>query len=274
VREQAARGARGIREEMPDQHRALFEKLPYLIVGAVEEGRPWATFLVGMPGFVHTPDARTLVVGATPRPGDPIGPALCAGAPVGVLGIELATRRRNRANGRIRSRDAAGFVVDVAESFGNCPQYIQARAPLGAFERGPVRVERGRAPTDAARAIVARADTAFLASADSESGRVDVSHRGGRPGFLRMEDSTIVLPDYPGNNFFMTLGNLEQNPRAGLAIVDFATGALLSLSGTTETRWTPGGDTEREVRITIEEVVLLENAIPFTWSGVSFARQL
>ncbi len=284
VRELAARIARGIRPEMPDQHRELFEKLPYLVVGGVHEGRPWASFLVGMPGFVHAPDPRTLVVGAVPVAGDPVAPALVAGAPVGVLGIELETRRRNRANGTVRSRDARGFTVAVNESFGNCPQYIQAREPLDAIERGPLRSspERGSL-SPRARSLVETADTLFLASADLATNRVDVSHRGGKPGFVRVDAradrAVLTMPDFSGNNFFMTLGNLERNPRAGLAIVDFASGALLSLTGTTETIW-EGPELEgfagaqRLVKITVEDGVLLENAIPFVWSDPEQARQL
>lgn len=279
VRDLAERGARGLRDAMPEQHRELFEKLPYLVIGAALEGRPWASFVFGMPGFVHTPDARTITIGALPLAGDPIRAALVAGAHAGVLGIELATRRRNRANGVVRSRDARGFVLDVEESFGNCPQYIQARAPLGAVERPPVvvRPERG-VLSPRAHALVANADTLFLASA-SASGRVDVSHRGGKPGFVRVDGAVLTLPDFAGNNFFMTLGNLEQSPRAGIALVDFTTGALLSLTGTTETIW-DGPElasfegAHRLVRITVEEGALLENAVPFVWTEAEPARQL
>ena len=49
------------------------------------------------------------------------------GAAIGLLGIDLRTRRRNRLNGVIRREGAAGFDVDVEQSYGNCPQYIQLR---------------------------------------------------------------------------------------------------------------------------------------------------
>ncbi|HVK75492.1 MAG TPA: hypothetical protein VM734_19315, partial [Kofleriaceae bacterium] len=124
-------GRKVIRAAMPDQHRELFGRLPYLVIGGVDAARrPWATLLAGPPGFVTTPDDRTLAIAAAPVDGDPLAAALVPGAPIAVLGIELATRRRNRANGTVAARAAGGLTIAVAQSFGNCPQYIQARAPL------------------------------------------------------------------------------------------------------------------------------------------------
>ncbi len=72
----------------------------------------------------------------------------------------------------------------------------------------------------------------FVASAaHREDGKfgVDVSHRGGQPGFLGLDaEDTIVVPDFRGNGFFQTIGNLLAFPRAGLLIPDFATGDLLA----------------------------------------------
>ena len=125
-------GRRMIRAYMPDEHRELFERLPYFVAAAADaQGRLWASMLVGEAGFVRTPDEHTLRLGALPTEGDPLRPLLQPGHPVGLLGIELTTRRRNRVNGHVIARDDAGFAVRVQQSFGNCPQYIQARTPLG-----------------------------------------------------------------------------------------------------------------------------------------------
>ena len=121
-------GRRVIRDHMPDQHRAFFAQLPWLIIGAVDAGgRPWASVLTGAPGFLQAPDPRLLSVRAQPVPGDPLGPALTEGTAIGGLGIEPHTRRRNRINGTITARRADSFDIRVDQSFGNCPQYIQAR---------------------------------------------------------------------------------------------------------------------------------------------------
>jgi predicted pyridoxine 5'-phosphate oxidase superfamily flavin-nucleotide-binding protein len=93
-------GGHNIRPFMPDQHRLFFAQLPFMLVGSVDRtGRPWASLLSGRPGFVQSPDPRLLHVAALPAPGDPLVEALVPGARVGMLGIELPTRRRNRSTG-------------------------------------------------------------------------------------------------------------------------------------------------------------------------------
>jgi predicted pyridoxine 5'-phosphate oxidase superfamily flavin-nucleotide-binding protein len=247
VREKVeAFGRRAIRDYMPEQHRTFFAQLPFIVVGSVDaKGRPWASLLVGPPGFVHSPDERTLVVRARPHPGDPLSGSLVSGASLALLGIELPTRRRNRANGHVIAPDEAGFTLRVEESFGNCPKYIQRRTPrIVSSDATPVdwTSERGGL-SEWARGLICAADTLFVASyADPEHGaakrRVDVSHRGGNPGFVHIaEDGTLTLPDFVGNFLFNTLGNLLANPRAGLVIPDFTTGDVLFLSGTTEIVW-------------------------------------
>jgi uncharacterized protein len=236
-------GGRAIRDVMPDQHRDFFAQLPFVVIGSVDrEGLPWASLLAGTPGFVHSPDPRRLVIAAQPPPGDPLHGALRPGAKLGILGIELPTRRRNRMNGRVVAIGETGFTIAVEQSFGNCPQYIQRRDYQPAPPRD-MRVESFTTLDDAARDLIAAADTCFVASfarggdASARYG-VDVSHRGGRPGFIGIDgDGALVIPDYAGNGFFNTLGNLVVNPRAGLLFVDFAGGDLLQLSGTTTIVW-------------------------------------
>ena len=234
-------GAKVIRPYMPDQHRAFFAQLPFLVAGAVDgQGDPWAGVLEGEPGFAVSPDPATLRVAAVPDADDPLRAGMGPDQPLGLLGIELHTRRRNRMNGRIAAWDGRRFEVAVAESFGNCPQYIQARdfhfsrSPALRFP-GPVRERTGLA--DADRALIARADTLFVATyADTgEAGRrVDVSHRGGKPGFVRIDGDTLTVPDFSGNRFFNTLGNMLLNPRAGLLFIDFERGDVLQVSGRAE----------------------------------------
>ena len=230
-----------IRDFMPDQHRGLFAQLPFLVVGVLDaEQHPWASIVAGLPGFVTSPHPRLLEIEANPIAGDPLSDALQVGAPLGILGIELPTRRRNRANGHVVARDEAGFSVHVRESFGNCPQYIQRR-DYAAFRPGPVPVEGLAGLPPEAADLVCRADTMFVASAAARAdGRfgIDVSHRGGQPGFLGIDaGGAIVVPDFRGNGFFQTIGNLVAFPRAGLLIPDFATGDLLQVTGDAEVIW-------------------------------------
>jgi len=231
-----------IRDHMPDQHRELFGKLPTLLAGAVDaDGQPWATMLHGPPGFVSTPDSRSMRVAALPAPEDPLQPLLTEGAAVGLLGLEPQTRRRNRANGTIAVASPEGFEIRVEQSFGNCPKYIQAREPRPEARAPGAAVALGPRLGADARALVRRADTLFIASASAarpgRTGRgagVDVSHRGGRPGFVQVTDTAaglrLTLPDYSGNRLFNTFGNLVAWPFAGLLFVDHASGSLLHLA--------------------------------------------
>jgi predicted pyridoxine 5'-phosphate oxidase superfamily flavin-nucleotide-binding protein len=232
-----------IRDYLPDQHRELFAQLPFIVAGSVDpDGQPWATLLTGVPGFVHSPEPRRLRVQHACDPHDPAWRGIHTGAALGVLGIELPTRRRNRVNGTVK-RDAAGFELQVDQSFGNCPRYIHPRS-LGPAPAEPAAVECAAAADHLnaldAEAIeqIRHADTLFVASYLDAAGepphrQVDVSHRGGPAGFVQVAaDGTLTVPDYAGNGFFNTLGNLLENPRAGLTFVDFDTGDVLQLSGT------------------------------------------
>jgi predicted pyridoxine 5'-phosphate oxidase superfamily flavin-nucleotide-binding protein len=237
-------GPRNIRRFMPDQHRLFFAQLPFLVAGSVDRGgATWASLLAGPPGFASSPDPKTLHIAARPVAGDPLAEAMRPGAPLGLLGIELPTRRRNRMNGRITAVDGSGLSVAVEQSFGNCNQYIQRREYVWTAPSARVpHVDALRTIDDEARTLIQSADTCFVASASSAEPSptegVDVSHRGGRPGFIGIDgDGALVIPDYAGNRFFNTLGNLLVNPRAGLLFLDFARGDLLQLTGRTDIVW-------------------------------------
>lgn len=272
-------GRRVIRQFMPDQHRQFYAQLPYLIVGTVDAaGCPWASILVGAPGFVASPDDRTLQVAAKPLFGDPLAGTLADGIDIGLLGIELPTRRRNRMNGIITKTHSEGFEVQVRQSFGNCPKYIQARtSELEEFDPATPTVHRVETLGEIERTAIASADTLFIATAyqptaTAASSGVDVSHRGGKPGFVRIdEDDTLTVPDFPGNCLFNTFGNLEVNPKAGLLFIDFATNDLLYLTGTAEVIW-EGSEiktyqgAERLLRFHPNWGYRVEGSLPLRWS--------
>jgi len=227
----------GIRAFMPDQHRRFFEALPYLFLGVSDsDGWPLATMLAGAPGFLTAPDPWTLAIDGRPADDDPAAGAIAVDAEIGLLGIELATRRRNRANGRVAAPHAGGFTVAVEESFGNCPQYIQVRTVRRTGPRVPQLRETLADLDQPAQALITRADTFFVASR-ARAGGADVSHRGGRPGFVGLSGDTLVIPDFRGNRYFNTLGNLLGEPRAGLLFVDFESGDMLQLQGRAEIEW-------------------------------------
>ncbi|BCH26181.1 pyridoxamine 5'-phosphate oxidase family protein [Mesorhizobium sp. L-8-3] len=231
----------GIRAFMPDQHRSFFELLPYLFVATTDaQGWPLATMLTSAPGFVHSPDPVTLRVNALPDRHDPAAGSIIEGAELGILGLDLSTRRRNRANGRVSGLDDQGFTVAVHQSFGNCPQYIQGRVVRSKASAGRG-VEQMTSLDVEAMAMIRQADTFFVASRSrpgiSAAGGVDISHRGGRSGFVQVEGDVLTIPDYRGNRYFNTLGNLLGEPRAGLLFIDFETGDLLQLQGLATIDW-------------------------------------
>lgn len=273
-------GSRAIRDFMPEQQRIFYGQLPFLLVGAVDEsGAPWGTLLQGEPGFVSSPNAKALRVASRPGTGDPVGPALAAGASVGLLGIELRTRRRNRMNGTVALLDDEGFTVTVGHAFGNCPQYIQTRTvsfirPSHPQLDGPI--EDARSLDAAAAAMIAAADTFFVTSYVDIDGEptqrsVDTSHRGGRPGFVRVDGNVLTIPDFAGNCYFNTLGNFLKNPRAGLLFVDFHKGDVLQLTGTAEVVF-EGAElaffqgAERLWRFKVEQLVRRRAALALRWT--------
>ena len=123
-------GQRFIRDHLPDEHRAFYEGLPYLLIGSVDaSSRPWASVLVGRVGFAASADPHTLTINTRRIFGDPLDENLSEGSPVGVLGIDYSTRRRNRLTGKIATLADDCLEIHVDQTFGNCPQYIQAREP-------------------------------------------------------------------------------------------------------------------------------------------------
>lgn len=71
-------------------------------------------------------------------------------------------------------------------------------------------------------AFIASRDSLYLATA-SATGQPYIQHRGGPPGFLRVLDArTLAFADYRGNRQYITLGNLAENPRAFIFLMDYA----------------------------------------------------
>lgn len=278
-------GPRVIRDHLPDQHREFFEQLPMLLVGSVDERqRPWASVLAGLPGFIESNDPQHLRVSALPHEGDPLAGQLRVGAQLGLLGIEPQTRRRNRVNGKIVVLGGEGFELHVEQSFGNCPKYIQAREPSWFGQAAPMPAGRreGAALSESAAALVARADTLFIASAAPGEG-ADVSHRGGKPGFVRVEQgaagTVLTFPDFIGNFFFNTLGNLVAHPFAGLLFIEHETGGVLQLTGRASIVGSgPAVEAfagaQRLVRFEVDEGLWSPQSMPLRWSAPMFAPQL
>jgi predicted pyridoxine 5'-phosphate oxidase superfamily flavin-nucleotide-binding protein len=248
--------------------RFLSERTLAILTARDREGVLWTSPLPGARGFLEASNT-TLRIHTRPATGDPLDD-LPPGQPVGVLAIDFALRRRVRINGTLTAVDA-GLEVAVDQAYGNCPQYIH---PQPTPPTGPdvgARAVRWSEALDAAQAqLIERADTFFLGTIHAERG-ADASHRGGAPGFVRVEGSQLWWPDYPGNNMFNSLGNLAVDSTAALLFEDFGTGETLHLSGTAAVEWTtPGaegddGGTGRRVRFTPRHIVRATTS----WSSLS-----
>ncbi len=283
-------GRRFIRNYMPDEHRAFYAKLPFLLIGSVDKaGRPWASVLVGRPGFVHSPTPDRLMIDTQLIYGDPLKVNVSPGMQVGLLGIEYESRRRNRLTGKLTTISNSGFEIKIDQAFGNCPQYIQSRN----FEFLPEIDTIGEARSiqastrldDRASEIISKADNFYIATHYSEdpedaSHGTDISHRGGKPGFVRIDDyQTLTFPDFTGNNHFNTIGNIMMNPLAGVLFIDFESGDLLYLTCKAKIIWDSGelhafDGAERLVRFTLDEGILIKNGMPIRWNFLEYSPSL
>jgi predicted pyridoxine 5'-phosphate oxidase superfamily flavin-nucleotide-binding protein len=205
-----------------------------LAIVATRDGsaRVVCSALVGEPGGFEVIDPITLSVDS--RAGivdDALTDRTEDGAPIGILFLDVATRRRFRVNGTVLGTEQGRILLRVAEAYPNCPKYIQRRAlhfTAGQGASADLRV--GNALDHELQELIASADTFFIASAGPDR-KLDASHRGGRPGFVRIDGERLWIPDYAGNNMYNTLGNLAVNPTTGLLFIDFDSGDTLQLSG-------------------------------------------
>lgn len=292
-------GARAIRPFFPEQHRTFFSQLPFIILSARDEdGLPWVTLLTHnnneqweninnaslLQPFISSPEETSLHFSASAITGDALESALVDGAEVGLIGIELESRRRNRANGVLSNVSHNSMTFDVTQSFGNCPQYISERL-LQSVNVDPLQINTSRhqSLTSPMKHWIEQSDTLFIGSGFEKTGIIDTaedgnisygmdaSHRGGSAGFVSIvDDNKLVLPDYAGNNFFNTIGNLIKDPRVGLLFIDFETGSLLQISGRATIDWDSQevkkhAGAHRLIIIEIDKIVQLDNVLPLRW---------
>ncbi|WP_374334413.1 pyridoxamine 5'-phosphate oxidase family protein [Leeia sp.] len=192
-------------------------------------GKPWVRWLEGQAGFAQVSSGGDEVELRLP---DDAAVDLQLGQALGLLFIELSSRRRLRANGRVSQQEGPLLRVAVEQAYPNCPKYIQRRIPQwGEAAPAPTSdVMTGQGVPDTLDAWLAETDTLFVASVHPAHG-LDCSHRGGPAGFVLREGDTLRIPDYAGNAMFGTLGNIQVYPQAGLCLLNFSRHQQLLLSG-------------------------------------------
>ena len=126
---------------------------------------------------------------------------------------------------------------------------IQAR--LGS-RRAYARMEEGQGWETTIKpdiaAFIAAQTSVFLGTANA-AGQPYIQHRGGPAGFLRvLDENTIAFADVQGNRQFITLGNLAENPKAHLFLIDYAHRQRVKIWG--------------EARVVEDDPALLEKLMP------------
>lgn len=272
-------GQQVIRDYLPQEHRDFYQQLPYVLAGhADSNGWPWASMLFNQPTLMVSPHPEVLDINTKPVIGDPLLNSLSEGLRIGLLGIELETRRRNRISAHIDKISDTGISLGIDQAFGNCPQYIQPRTLswLDSELDTEQSVEKITVFDHDALKLIGCSDTFFVASSlghdkNEASDGADVSHRGGDSGFVRIDDMhTLTIPDYSGNLHFNTLGNFIENPKAGLLFVDFEKGHILTMTGTVEILWESEDiagfvGAERLWEFKIDHGYWLKNVLPMRW---------
>jgi uncharacterized protein len=236
-----------VKSEILEGALSFIARQPMVAVGTeASDGSLWASVIFGAIGFMRADDSHTVHIDleqAAVAKGDPVLVNLSDDDRIGTLMIELETRRRLKINGRAAfvSND---LVISVEKSFPLCPKYIQRRkvrvvsgldsSKNQSFSGG---VELGLPEVE----LIANCDTLFVASSYAEiaaanyAANIDVSHRGGNPGFSKVvSPRRIRVPDYAGNGMFNTFGNLQLNNRAGAIFIDFASQQALQVTGVAE----------------------------------------
>ncbi|WP_328817965.1 pyridoxamine 5'-phosphate oxidase family protein [Nonomuraea cypriaca] len=161
----------------------------------------------------------------------------------------------------------AALVVRTEQVYANCPKHIQTREPTSA-PGIPTALGRGTSLAERHSAWIGAADTFFIATWADGHG-ADVSHRGGNPGFVRVTGPrSQVSPDYAGNGMFMTLGNLDLNPHAGLLFVDWERGETLQLTGRARVEW----GNPRLVLFELDEYAHVAGTVSAGWTGPGYHR--
>ena len=102
-------------------------------------------------------------------------------------------------------------------------------------------------------AFLAAQDSLFLATATAD-GQPYIQHRGGPKGFIKVLDkNTLAFADYSGNRQYITQGNLTENPKANIFLMDYAHRRRIKIWG--------------EARVVDDDPALLQSLMPQGYKG-------
>jgi len=272
VHDIALRVSRVISSTLPHNVQYFLEIQSMVVIGSLDSNnRVQASVLTGNPGFIQALDERTIRIDAMTFDGDPLIENLKKRNEIGILAIDLVNRHRLKIKGEAQIKNGIIYVT-VKRAYAQCPKYIQAREAGSIPSESLTRqnIQHLENLSNDLQKFIATSDTFFIATYHEESG-IDVSHRGGNPGFIKvLNQNKIVFPDYSGNSMFNTLGNISVNPGASLLFIDFQNGSTILLTGEAKIIW--DGDrvlefagAERLVEFEICGVVHTSDAVPLKW---------
>lgn len=278
VRDIAQKVSRVISTTLPPNVEYFLEMHEMVIMGSLNSNnRVQASVLTGNPGFIRALDERTISIDAAPVHGDPLTENLKKRYEIGMLAIELATRHRLKVKGKAQILNGIIYLT-VNRAYAQCPKYIQARKAVSISSESLAKqsIQHSGNLNKDLQKLISKSDTFFIASYHEESG-VDVSHRGGNPGFIKvLNENKIVFPDYSGNSMFNTLGNISVNPEVGLLFIDFDNGSAIQIMGEAKIIWDVDrvaefAGAERLVEFEIYGVVHTQSAVPIKWQFLDYS---
>lgn len=282
VRDLAERSAKVISDKIPGGALKFIDKQPMVIVSSMDNrGQIWASILAGKPGFLSAKDTKRIQVDlsllASSRK-DIFWENIAANNEIGMLLIELSSRRRLRVNGSV-DVDAGKMTLHTKEAYPNCPKYIQRREIeiVNTVSDESQHYEEFKNLNNNLKSWIEGSDTFFVGSADDKR-NLDVNHRGGNPGFIQIiDDNTLQIPDYEGNKMFNTFGNFQLNPNGGLLFIDFEHGKTLQMTGTAEVLWNQDdpqnrtGGTGRFWNFYIDRCLILDCLKGLDWNFIDYS---
>lgn len=185
----------------------IAQQFMVMLASVNSKGDVWSSVLYGRPGFMHAEDNALVHIAMPGQARDLTNPFwnnILHDATVGMLFIELGSRRRYRINGQVQRNDDTGITIAVQEAYPNCPKYIQKRhlRQMGeaAGDHPPL---NGTHISHEIASLIRDADTFFVASLNTEKD-ADASHRGGERGLvLIVDEHTLRVPDFSGKAFFI-----------------------------------------------------------------------
>jgi uncharacterized protein len=279
VRDIAQDVGEGIVDHLPPGASEFLKRRQMAVLGTVDKsGHVWASVVTGEPGFIEIIDDRTLRIAALASSSDPLFRNLATEGHAALFAPDFVSSRRVRVNGRGVVRDGVIFIT-TEEVYGNCRRYLQERIFVG--NRNPAVADQaaslGSTLSASQQQQISHADTFFIATDKPDRG-ADVSHKGGNLGFVRvLDDHWIAFPDYNGNSMFNTLGNLTDNPYAGLLFIDFDSGRTLQLTGRASIDWSPDRvrtfpGAERVIDFELEQTIDTPSGFPLLAKFRQFSR--